>query len=133
MSCIMGIDVGTSSLKTIVIEEDGTVRGLASQSYQFCSPYNNYAEHEPEEWWNACVSTIKRVMEGNHIWPEEIKAVGFSGQMHGLVTLDKNNQSIRPAILHCDARSGVQIEKIKNKFGEEKIHLAIQEKRKQKK
>lgn len=117
----MGIDLGTSSLKTIVIEEDGTVRGLASQNYQFYSPYNNYAEHEPEEWWNACVATIKKVMQENYILPEEIKAIGFSGQMHGLVALDKDKKSIRPAILHCDARSGAQIEEIKEKFGEEKI------------
>lgn len=121
MSCFMGIDLGTSSLKVIVMEESGKIRGIAAQNYQFCSPHNNYAEHDPEEWWSACVQTIRKVMGENQILKKEIKAVGFSGQMHGLVALDQEYHPIRPAILHCDARSKKQTEEIKERFGEEKI------------
>lgn len=121
MSCFVGIDLGTSSLKTIIIEEDGKVRGLASQDYQFSSPQNNYAEQDPEEWWAACVNTIKRAMNQGNVASGEIRAVSFSGQMHGLVTLDESGHPVRPAILHCDARSGHQIEAIKDKIGRERI------------
>ena len=85
MSCFMGIDLGTSSLKTIIIEENGVIRAVASKGYQFSSPFNNYAEHDPEEWWGACVYTIKRAMLEGNVTKEEIRAVSFSGQMHGLV------------------------------------------------
>lgn len=125
MSCFVGIDLGTSSLKTIIIEEDGKVRGTASQGYQFSSPQNNYAEHDPEVWWSACVGTIKRAMQQGNVSAEEIRAVSFSGQMHGLVTLDQDCRPVRPAILHCDARSGRQIREIKDKIGEEKAKELI--------
>lgn len=121
MSCFMGIDLGTSSLKTIIIEENGKVRGSASQGYQFQSPYNNYAEQEPEEWWEACVNTIRDAMAAGGVSKEEIRAVSFSGQMHGLVTLDNACRPVRPAVLHCDARSGSQIREIREKIGEEKV------------
>lgn len=121
MSCFMGIDLGTSSLKTIIIEEDGRVRAAAAQDYQFCSPCSNYAQQEPEEWWDACVNTIRRAMEMGGVSAEEIRAVSFSGQMHGLVTLDKERRPVRPAILHCDARSGRQIREIQEALGEERV------------
>lgn len=121
MSCFMGVDLGTSSLKTIVINESGTVLGISSKGYQFSSPYNNYAEHDPLEWWDACVSTIQEIFAQNKIKPEEVKGISFSGQMHGLVPLDEKGNIVRPAILHCDARSGKQIEYIKELFGEEQI------------
>lgn len=125
MGCYMGIDLGTSSLKTIIIEENGVIRAVASKGYQFSSPYNNYAEHDPEEWWNACVDTIKRAMFEGGVAKEEIRAVSFSGQMHGLVALDEGCRPVRPAILHCDARSGRQIQEIKEIIGEEKIRELI--------
>lgn len=121
MSCFMGIDLGTSSVKTIIMEEDGKVRAVAAQDYQFSSPYNNYAEQEPEDWWEACVKTIGKSMETGGVSAEEIRAVSFSGQMHGLVALDKEYRPVRPAILHCDARSGRQIKEIQDKLGEERV------------
>ncbi len=125
MGYMMGIDLGTSSLKTIVIDESGNVKAIAAKAYQFQSPFNNYAEHDPEEWWEACVDTIRRAVTEGGIRPEEIKGIGFSGQMHGLVVLDENGKSIRPAILHCDARSGEQVERIKGLFGIENIRRLI--------
>jgi len=125
MNCFVGIDLGTSSLKTIIMEENGKVRAVASRGYQFQSPHNNYAEHDPEEWWDACVDTIKRAMAAGNVEREEIRAVSFSGQMHGLVTLDQDCKPIRPAILHCDARSGRQIRKIRETIGEKKVRELI--------
>lgn len=121
MAYTMGIDLGTSSLKTVVIDENGTLKAVASRGYQFQSPCNNFAEHDPEEWWEACVHTVKQAIQEGGIRPEEIKGVSFSGQMHGIVVLDWEYKSIRPAILHCDARSGRQVEQIKTLFGIDEI------------
>ena len=62
MGYLLGIDLGTSSLKSILITEDGEVKGLSAKAYQFASPYNGYAEHDPEEWWQACCETIHEVL-----------------------------------------------------------------------
>lgn len=121
MGYTMGIDLGTSSLKTVVIDESGALQAVASKDYQFQSPCSNYAEHDPEEWWEACIDTIRRAMAESGIRPQEIKGISFSGQMHGVVVLDQNGNSIRPAILHCDARSGSQVEELKSLFGMDQI------------
>ena len=60
MAYLMGIDLGTSSLKTMIIREDGEVVCVSAQNYQFASPYSGYAEHDPAEWWDACVATIRK-------------------------------------------------------------------------
>ncbi len=121
MSCFMGVDLGTSSLKTIAIDENGKLLGLASQAYQFSSPFNNYAEHDPAEWWDACVNTIRSILAEGKVKPEDVKGISFSGQMHGLVPLDEKGEVVRPSILHCDARSGRQVEKIKELFGMDQV------------
>lgn len=120
MSCFIGIDLGTSGLKTIVMDELGNVLESASRNYQFSSPYSNYAEHEPDEWWTACVDTVKEIFKKGNIKPENIGGISFSGQMHGLVALDENKKIVRPSILHCDARSEKQVEKLRELFGKEK-------------
>ena len=121
MRYMIGIDLGTSSLKTVIIDERGELTAVASRGYQFQSPCNNYAEHDHEEWWDACIDTIRRAMAEGSVRPEEVKGVSFSGQMHGIVVLDERGKSIRPAILHCDARSGKQVEQIKQLFGMDNI------------
>lgn len=121
MSYLMGIDLGTSSLKTLIINEEGEVKAASARDYQFASPYSGYAEHDPEEWWDACCITIKEAIEKGSINPQEIAGVSFSGQMHGAVLLDKNKEVVRPAILHCDARSSKQVTYMKEKLGTEQV------------
>ena len=117
MAYLMGIDLGTSSLKTMIIREDGQVVCVSAQNYQFASPFSGYAEHDPAEWWDACVSTIRKDLADSGVDPAEIRGVSFSGQMHGLVMLDKDKNVIRPAILHCDARSGEEVVRIRERLG----------------
>ncbi len=112
MSYLLGIDLGTSSLKTIVLSLDGRILASDAVDYQYDSPVQGYAEQDPEVWWKACVDTVKNAVGKSGVQAADIRAVGFSGQMHGVVTLDKNYQVIRPAILHCDARSGSQVKQI---------------------
>ncbi len=112
MSYLLGIDLGTSSLKTIVLSRDGQILASNAIDYQYDSPVTGYAEQDPQVWWDACVNTIINAVRKAGISPADIRAVGFSGQMHGVVALDKDYRVIRPAILHCDARSGKQVEQL---------------------
>lgn len=121
MGYLLGIDLGTSSLKAMLISEDGVLAGLASRSYQFASPHSDYAEQDPQEWWEACIATVREVLAKSGISGDAVTALSFSGQMHGLVALDQNHQVVRPAILHCDARSAHQVEEIKSRFGTEGV------------
>ncbi len=121
MAALMGIDLGTSSLKVLIVDENGTVLSQAARSYQFESPKNGYAQQDPEEWWQACCESSQEAIAKLGIPAEEIKSVGFSGQMHGLVMLDAEKKSVRPAILHCDMRSVEQVGEIKEILGKELI------------
>ena len=125
MAYLMGIDLGTSSLKTIIIDEVGNVKAQSARPYQFSSPCGGYAEHDPEEWWQACCATVRDCLAACGAPASEVKGVSFSGQMHGAVLLDKDYRVIRPAILHCDARSGVQVEKLKAALGEDKVRELV--------
>ena len=121
MSYFLGIDLGTSSLKTMLIDECGDECETASESLQISSPHQGWSEQDPEQWWNACVRTIRKVLSKTGVSPDEIKALSFSGQMHGLVMLDREGKLIRPAILHNDARSGGEVRKMQRELGKERI------------
>ena len=112
MNYLLGIDLGTSSLKTIVLSQDGWICGSEAIDYQFDSPVQGYAEQDPAVWWDACVNTIRTAVRRADVTPDDITSVGFSGQMHGVVMLDRDYRVIRPAILHCDARSEEQVDRL---------------------
>lgn len=113
MAFLLGIDFGTSSLKTMLINEFGKQIAISSQGYTLDVPQQGFAEQDPEVWWHATIKTIKKVIYEAEINPENISGIGLSGQMHGLVPIDKNSNVIRKAILHCDQRSAKQVQKIK--------------------
>jgi xylulokinase len=121
MPYLMGIDLGTSSLKTLIVTPQGELRAESAGTYQFDSPRNGYAEQDPAVWWEACVSSIKAALAKPGISPGDIKALSFSGQMHGAVFLDADRKPVRPAILHCDTRSGAAVEKIKTLLTEKNL------------
>lgn len=125
MNCLLGIDLGTSSLKSMLITEEGQMRALSTRTYQFTSVHNGYAEHDPREWWSACSETVQEVLNDSKVSKEDVKGLSFSGQMHGAVILDKDFRVVRPAILHCDARSSEQVEWMKYKIGSDKIKQII--------
>lgn len=125
MSCLLGIDLGTSSLKAMLITEYGQMKALSARDYQFASPHNGYAEHDPREWWKACCETVQEVLKDSDVSKDDVKGLSFSGQMHGAVMLDKEYQVVRPAILHCDARSSAQVEWMKRVIGPDQIKQII--------
>lgn len=100
-----GVDVGTSSVKTAIFDEGGNMLSLASKAYDFDTDKPGYAEQDPNIWWDAVIDTIRKSLAKLGKNSSLVKAVGLSGQMHGLVPLDKNGTSIRKAILHCDTRA----------------------------
>lgn len=116
---LLGIDIGTTGTRSLVINEDGSIIGSAVKEYPLYTPKPGWAEQEPEDWYDATIQTIKEVLEKNEIKGSDIKAIGLSGQMHGSVFLDKNNEVIRPAILWCDQRTEPQCQEIYNIFGYE--------------
>jgi xylulokinase len=121
MSYLLGIDIGTSGTKTLLIDETGKIISSATDTYPLSTPKPLWAEQNPEDWWRATVVTIRSVLLESGVQPEEIKGIGLSGQMHGAVFLDERNQVIRPSILWCDQRTGAECGWITQTIGPEKV------------
>jgi xylulokinase len=113
---VMGIDIGTSGCKTLIIDEQGRVAARAVEEYPLSTPRPGWSEQNPEHWWQAVQSTVRQSLKDfSHV--SDIKGIGLSGQMHGLVPLDKEGQVLRPAILWNDQRTGKQCQEIHDKTG----------------
>jgi xylulokinase len=121
MSHLLGIDVGTSGTKALLITTDGQVVASSTRTYPLYTPYPLWAEQEPEDWWNATVGAIRDVMTASGIDPKSIRGMGLSGQMHGAVFLDQSGQVLRPSILWCDQRTAEECAWITSTVGPEKI------------
>ena len=117
----LGIDLGTSSVKIVVMNEEGKVVGSLSKEYSVDYPKLGWAQQNPEEWWINARDGIKEVLANNNINPFEIKGVGLSGQMHGLVLLDSDNKILMPAILWCDQRTQAECDYLNNVIGQENL------------
>lgn len=118
---VLGIDIGTSGTKTALFDEAGKLIADATFEYPLLSPQNGYAEQNPADWWNAVVSGVKAVLGKSGADAHGIKGIGLSGQMHGLVMLDKSDQVIRPAIIWCDQRTAAEAAEIEAKVGRAKL------------
>ena len=121
MAYILGVDIGTSGTKTVLFSEDGVPVASATYEYPLYTPQNGYAEQEPLDWWNAVVNGIKQVIHESGVIASEIKGVGLSGQMHGLVMLDKDNNVIRRSIIWCDQRTAKEVVEITDKVGADRL------------
>ena len=117
MAVFLGIDIGTSSTKTLAVDETGRVLGEASAEYPLAHPKPLWSEQDPEDWWTATKSTIKSVVEKSGLKKADVRAIGLSGQMHGSVFLDKDDRVIRPALLWNDQRTAAECEEITARAG----------------
>ncbi len=117
MKYLIGLDVGTSGAKCIMIDETGKVVASSTQEYPLSTPRPGWAEQNPEDWWQGVVRGLKVIMKEAQVNPGDIAGLSYSGQMHGLVALDENNQVIRPAILWCDQRTQKQCDWITEQAG----------------
>ena len=121
MRYLLGIDVGTTGTKTVLFDENGTVIADKTAEYPLIQPQNGWAEQDPLDWWEAVKDTIKSVVKESKVDKDDIVSIGLSGQMHGLVMLDNNNEVIRNAILWCDGRTTEQCREIEEIIGKERL------------
>jgi xylulokinase len=103
----LGIDLGTGSVKTVLMDLTGRIIDHASVEYAVVAPQPGWAESDPEEWWRALTSAVRQVVGDA---PGRVRAIGFSGQMHGLVLAGANGDALRPAMLWADGRADKQLE-----------------------
>jgi len=103
-SYLLGIDIGTTGSKAILLDEQGTVRARATTEYPMHTPRPLWAEQDPEQWWKASIESIRAVLAAAGT-PPPIAAVGLTGQMHGLVLLDAHGAPLRPCIMWNDQRT----------------------------
>jgi len=112
---LVGIDVGTSGTKAIIADETGKVLASATKTYPLYTPRPGWAEQDPADWWQAVIDALQEILP--KVDSEKLLGVSFSGQMHGLVALDKDMQVIRPSILWCDQRTQKQCDELTEKAG----------------
>jgi xylulokinase len=102
----LGIDLGTSAVKAILLRDDGTVAAQSSAPLEVSRPHPSWSEQDPEHWWRAANSAVQQLRSVHKAGLAAVKAVGLSGQMHGATLLDESDKVLRPAILWNDGRSG---------------------------
>lgn len=115
----IGIDLGTSAVKLILMNEKGKIYNTVTKKYPLYFPKSGWSEQKPEDWFEKTVDGLKQLTEMYN--KKEIAGISFGGQMHGLVILDGNDNIIRPAILWNDGRTGKETEYLNNTVGEEKL------------
>jgi xylulokinase len=121
MKYVIGVDLGTSAVKILLVDQEGNVVQEVSKDYPLIQEKTGYSEQDPKEWVNqtrAGLSELLQKFGGN---PEDIEGLSFSGQMHGLVLLDENREVLRNAILWNDTRTTAQCREIYNQVGEERL------------
>ena len=119
MKYYIGADLGTSSLKLMLVGEDGSIAASASRSYEVSYVKDGWSEQSPHDWWEAFLSGAKELIAGCDA--SQIAGIGFGGQMHGLVVLDENDEVIRPTILWNDGRTAAEVEYLNEEIGKDAL------------
>lgn len=115
----IGVDLGTSAVKLLLMEADGTIKNIVSKEYPLSFPNPGWSEQSPEDWWNAVTTGIKELTDGFDA--AQVAGISFGGQMHGLVILDKDDNVIRPAILWNDGRTTKETNYLNDVVGKDKL------------
>lgn len=115
----IGIDIGTSSVKALLINSSGRVVKTAVPEYSFQTPKPLWAESDPRDWWVATQQAIKELLL--NIQSNEIAGIGLTGQMHGMVAMNKEGAVLRPCIMWNDQRSHLECDEITERVGQKKI------------
>ena len=117
MAYYIGVDIGTSGTKSLLIDEAGSIIAESSAEYGLSMPKPLWTEQNPEDWWQAVKKTIQGVMKASKVKKGDVKSIGLSGQMHGSVFLNKAGKVIRPALLWNDQRTVAECEEITRRAG----------------
>ena len=119
MSYYLGIDLGTSSVKLLLVDESGEILGSVTKEYPLSFPQPGWSEQDPADWWKAVQYGILQLTE--KVDKSEIRGIGCGGQMHGLVALDEHDAVIRPAILWNDGRTAEETDYLNTVVGRDKL------------
>lgn len=119
----IGIDVSTTASKAVVIDEQGTVVATKGYPHKLSTPRPLWSEQDPQEWWEASSASLRDVLK--EVDAADVAAIGLTGQMHGLTTMDENGDIVRPAILWNDQRSGAQCAAVTEAVGEKELYEHI--------
>jgi xylulokinase len=117
MSVFLGIDIGTSGTKTLAIDAQGNILADALETYPCYVPRPLWSEQDPEDWWQATIRSVRKVVNNAKLKPADVKGIGLSGQMHGSVFLDKQDRVIRRAILWNDQRTAAECREMEECVG----------------
>ena len=115
----IGVDLGTSSVKLLLMDEAGDIKSIVTREYPLFFPKPGWSEQNPEDWYTALVDGIKELTKDCN--KQDIEGISFSGQMHGMVILDEKDNVIRPAILWNDGRTQAECDYLNNEIGREII------------
>ena len=115
----IGIDLGTSAVKLLLMDETGSIANIVSREYPIAFPHPGWSEQDPDDWWAAVCDGIPALLDGFDA--SQVKGIGAGGQMHGLVVLDKNDTVIRPCILWNDGRTQRQVDYLNGVIGKDKL------------
>jgi xylulokinase len=118
MELLVGLDIGTTSAKAVLISPKGEILNKATFPYPLYTPKPGWVEQQPQDWWDATIHVLQKVTKSKR---GTIVGLGITGQMHGAVFLDKDYKVIRPAILWNDARTGPQCRQIERIIGKDKL------------
>ena len=119
MNNYIGIDLGTSSVKMLLVSRDGEILKSVTKEYPICYPKSGWSEQNPYDWYNASIEGLKELIRD--VEKSTVKGISFGGQMHGLVILDENDNVIRPAILWNDGRTQKQTDYLNEAIGKDKL------------
>ena len=119
MKYYIGVDLGTSAVKLLLMDQNGTVINIVSREYPVYFPHPGWSEQKPEDWWEQTKEGIRQLVES--VDKKQVAGISFGGQMHGLVILDEEDQVIRPAILWNDGRTGKQTDYLNQEIGKETL------------
>jgi len=123
MSFFLGLDLGTSSIKAIIIDKKGNPVISSSIEYPLNKPQPGWAEQDPKVWWESVIQVLDGMKNKTEINFSDIKSIGVTGQMHGLVALDDKDELIYPCITWADRRSTAQVKKIKDILSSEELEV----------
>lgn len=123
MKYVIGVDLGTSAVKVLLVNSEGEVTAEASEAYPLHQPRSGYNEQDPEDWVRGTLAALSRVVKESGVDPQAIEGISFSGQMHGLVLLDENHRPLRNAILWNDTRTTEECRKIEQVLGEDLLRI----------
>lgn len=124
MKYVIGIDLGTSAVKSVLVDQSGNVVDEHSESYPLSRPQPGWSEQDPEDWVKGTLTSLSRLMEGSGIDASMVDGISFSGQMHGLVLVDQEGAVLRPAMLWNDTRTTAQCRRIESTLGPKLLEIA---------